>query len=278
MTRIVCQQIGPRIADLGANRALTRRAIRDAVDAGGQVIVLPELVTSGYVFESAEEARSVAIAPDHDLFGEWAQEAARGGAVVIGGFCEAGEDGRLYNSAALVDGSGVCGVYRKLHLWDREKLVFTPGGEAPEVHDTVHGRIGIVICYDLEFPEMPRTLALAGADLIAVPTNWPLVPRPDGERAPEVVIAMAAARVNHVFIACCDRTLTEREQEWTSGTHIVGDDGWVLAEAPGEGMAVADVDLAHARRKAFTELADPIGDRRPDLYGAVTAPAGAPRG
>jgi predicted amidohydrolase len=82
MTRIVCQQLAPRIADLQANRRLSLSAISDAVSAGADVVVLPELVTSGYVFESAEEAASVAIAPEDPLFAEWAAEA--GSAVVIG--------------------------------------------------------------------------------------------------------------------------------------------------------------------------------------------------
>lgn len=270
MTRIVCQQVGPRIGDLAANRDLCLRAIHEAVADGADVILLPELVTSGYVFESKDEAWTVAVKPDHALFAGWAREAAHGPATVIGGFCEAGDDGLLYNSAAVVDGSGVLAVYRKTHLWDREKLIFEPGAEPPPVVETSQGRIGVLLCYDLEFPEMTRTLALAGAELIAVPTNWPLVHRPDGERAPEVVIAMAAARINRLFIACCDRTLTERDQAWTSGTHLIDETGWVLATVADEGAAVADVDLTRARDKTLTELSDALGDRRPELYGAVT--------
>ncbi|MEA2254191.1 MAG: hypothetical protein QOG35_236 [Solirubrobacteraceae bacterium] len=277
MTRIVCQQLAPRIADLPANRELAMAAIGAAVDAGADVVVLPELVTSGYVFASTEEAASVAVAPDHELFADWAAEAARGSAVVIGGFCELGDDGLLYNSAALVDPSGVRAVYRKTHLWDREKLVFEPGAQPPPVVDTHAGRIALLVCYDLEFPELTRTVALAGADLIAVPTNWPLVDRPAGERAPEVVIAMAAARVNRVFVACCDRTGTERGQEWNAATTIVDASGWVVATADERGTATADVDLARARDKTLTEHSDALGDRRPELYGAVAAEVSSTR-
>jgi predicted amidohydrolase len=166
----------------------------------------------------------------------------------------------------------VIGVYRKGHLWDREKLCFAPGREPPRVFDTPAGRIGVLVCYDLEFPEMPRTLALAGAELICIPTNWPLVERPEGERPPEVINAMAAARLNRVFIACCDRTGTERGQHWTAGTAIVDEQGWVLARQTGAGPARATVDLARAHDKAYTELADLMADRRPELYGAVTQP------
>ena len=204
------------------------------------------------------------------MFEEWAAEA--GGAVVVGGFAERGEDGLIYNSAAVVDRSGVVGVYRKGHLWDREKLCFAPGTEPPRVFDTAAGRVGVLVCYDLEFPEMPRTLALAGAELICVPTNWPLVERPEGERPPEVINAMAAARVNRVVIACCDRTGTERGQQWTAGTTIVDEEGWVLDSQTGAGAARATVDLTRTHDKAFTELADLMADRRPELYGAVTQP------
>ena len=274
MTTIVCQQVAPRIADLQANRRLSLSAIADAAAAGADVIVLPELVTSGYVFESAEEAVSVAISPAHPLFEQWAAEA--GGAVVVGGFAELGEDGLVYNSAAVVDRSGVTGVYRKVHLWDREKLWFAPGGEPPRVFDTSAGRIGVLICYDLEFPEMPRMLALAGAELICVPTNWPYVTRPEGERPPEVTIGMAAARVNRVAVACCDRTGTERGQQWTAGTTIIDEQGWVLASQTGAGPARATVDLARSHDKTYTDLADALADRRPELYGAVAQPVARP--
>jgi predicted amidohydrolase len=270
MTTIVCQQVAPRIADLQANRRLSLSAIADAAAAGADVIVLPELVTSGYMFASAEEAASVAVSPGDPLFEEWAAEA--GGAVVVGGFAERGEDGLSYNSAAVVDRSGLIGVYRKGHLWDREKLCFAPGAEPPRVFDTSAGRIGVLVCYDLEFPEMPRTLALAGAELLCVPTNWPLVERPEGERPPEVINAMAAARLNRVFIACCDRTGTERGQQWAAGTTIIDEQGWVLDAQTGAGAARATVDLTRSHDKAYTDLADLMADRRPELYGAVTQP------
>jgi predicted amidohydrolase len=275
MTTVICRQLAPVVGDLAGNRTRARRAIEEAVAAGAEIVVLPELVTSGYVFESVEEAEAVAVTPDHALFAEWAE--AAGGALVIGGFAEAGDDGRVYNSAALVDATGVLGVYRKCHLWDREKLWFAPGADPPRVHDTRFGRVGVLICYDLEFPELTRTLALDGAELLAVPTNWPLVPRPAGERPPEVQIAMATARVNRMCIACCDRTGTEREVEWTAGTTIIDADGWPVATPGEDGAARAELDLATARDKRLTELADALGDRRPELYGGLARQSSASR-
>jgi 5-aminopentanamidase len=152
VTRVAVQQLAPTLGDLAANRELCLAAIDEAIQDGAEVIVLPELITSGYMFSSTEEAAEVAIAPDHELLREWAAAAARADVVVIGGFCERGEDGRVYNSAAVVDGAGVRAVYRKLHLWDNEHAIFTPGSQAPPVIETRVGRIGVVICYDLESP------------------------------------------------------------------------------------------------------------------------------
>jgi predicted amidohydrolase len=224
------------------------------------------------MFTSTDEARPVAITVEHPVFTQWS-EAVRGArAVVVGGFAEIGDDGNVYNSAAVVDGSGVLAVYRKIHLWDKEKLVFTAGSTVPPVVDTAVGRLGILICFDLEFPEMPRTLALGGAEIIVVPTNWPLETVPTGERVPEVTVAMAAAYSNRVAIAACDRIGAERGQDWNGASSIVNQQGWVVATANADGVASADLDLSLSHNKSLSELVDMFGDRRPELYGALTAP------
>ena len=266
MTRVAVQQLVPALGDLEANRALAPAAVREAADAGAQVVVLPELVTSGYVFESAAEAAAAAIPSDHEILAEWAAEAARHGLVIAAGFAEAGDDGKTYNSAALLDASGLRAVYRKLHLWDGEKRLFEPGSAAPPVVETPVGKVSVMVCYDLEFPELTRSVALRGTQLLCVPTNWPLMERPEGERPAEAVVAMGTARVNRMAIACADRLGVERGVPWTGGSSIVGADGWVAAETREVGMIVADVDLEAALDKKLTELADAFGDRRPDLY------------
>ena len=266
MTVVSCLQLAPVIADLPANREMSCAAIESAIAAGAQVVVLPELITSGYVFDSLDEARSTAILPDDQVFRDWSALAARGDAVVIGGFCEPAPDGGVYNSAVLIDGTGVLAVYRKIHLWDTEKNFFTPGPDAPPIVATRYGNIAMVICYDLEFPELTRSVALRGADLLAVPTNWPLVYRPAGERPPEVQVGIAAARVNKMAIACADRTGTERGQEWTGGTTIIDQAGWVIAAAGDNGVATADLDLTLGRDKVLTERAHVFDDRRPEFY------------
>ena len=265
MTRIACCQIAPTIADLAANSALVEAQITAAVAAGVDVIVLPELATSGYMFADADEARSVALTPASPEFAKWA--AAAGDAVVIGGFCELGDDGLLYNSAVAVTADGVIGHYRKTHLWDREKLIFTPGDTLPPVIKTQHGVLAVMVCYDLEFGELTRRVAVQGAELIVAPVNWPLFPRPEGERPGEVITAMSTARTNRIAVAACDRSGVERGQPWTAGSAIIDPDGWVVATAgPDAGMAIADIDLSLTHDKSLTEHVHLLADRRLDLY------------
>jgi 5-aminopentanamidase len=268
--RVACHQLAPAIGALDANRAAALDAIDAAAAAGAQVVVLPELVASGYVFGDAAEARALAEPARGPTVSGWAARAAAHGLVIVGGFAELGDDGGLYNSAALVDPSGVRAVYRKAHLWDREQLFFTPGDEVPPVVDTPHGRIALMVCYDLDFPEWSRATVLRGAELLCVPTNWPREPRPDGERPMEVLRTMVTAATNRIAVAVCDRCGTERGVEWVAGTAIAGADGWLLAgptAAAEPALLVADVDMAASRDKALGPRNDALRDRRPALYG-----------
>lgn len=272
MIRIACQQLPPHFGLAQENKEMIHAAIVEALAVGSNLIVLPELVTSGYVFESESELRSIAIMSDDDVFEDWRRLIAKKDVVVVAGFPELGSDGSFYNSAAVVGNDGVRAIYRKNHLWDDEKRWFTPGGVVPPVIPTEFGKLGVLICYDLEFPETVRDLAVRGAEIIAVPTNWPSSPRPNGERPPEIGNAMVSARLSRVFIACCDRVGTERGVGWTGGSCVVEPDGWVLAERidRDRGLVYADVDLSLARDKSLNRNNDVLGDRRPELYGSLT--------
>jgi predicted amidohydrolase len=263
-TRVMCCQLAPVVADVDGNIAMAEAAIVQAAGEGADVIVLPEVVTSGYPFVSTDEARAASITRRHPLFARW--RGLVGDAVVVFGFAELGGDGTVYNSAALIEADAEPVFYRKTHLWDTEKLFFVPGDEPPPVVETRVGRIGVMICYDMEFPEMTRSVALRGADLLAVPTNWPWVDRPNGWPAPEVVIAMAAARVNRLAIACCDRTGADRGQSWNEESTVIGADGWQVATPDTRGVVVADLDLTAARNKHISSRNDVHADRRPDVY------------
>lgn len=266
---LACCQTLPEVANPDAGTARTRAALRAAVEAGAEIVVLPELANSGYVFTSSQEVCAAAVPADGELLSGWSQEAARGDAVVIGGFCELGEDGRVFNSAAAVDRDGVIAVYRKLHLWNEESSWFTPGEEPAPVVDTRHGRIGVGVCYDIEFPELTRGLALAGADLIALPTNWPREPSPQGREPVVQLLARTTAYFSRVFVAVCDRGGEERGCGFQGASVIAAPDGSALTVAtPGAGAETlrATCDLSDARDKRNGPRNDAIADRRPEHY------------
>lgn len=265
LIRARCLESAPTVGDLAGNLRSIESAIRDAAEAGVRLLVLPELVTSGY-YLTADEARACALERDSTVFSGWAELLPPDG-VVVAGFVERDRD-VLYNSAVVVTARGAIAVYRKTHLWDAEADIFQPGQSAPPIVQTPVGRLGVLICYDLEFPEMPRRLALAGADVLVVPTNWPLVPRPDGEHPPEVIQAMAAARASRIPILCGDRRGAERGHAWTEGTAVIGSDGWLIGQKTEEG--VLDVELLLSRSPTRTKIGernDVLRDRRPELYG-----------
>jgi 5-aminopentanamidase len=275
LVRVAACQLEIQIADPDANRAAAAAAIGQAVSGGAQIVVLPELTPSGYVFTGASEARSLSEPADGPTAGQWAELAAAHDIVIIGGFAELGGDGQVYNSSLLADRTGVRAVYRKAHLWDAEADCFIPGDRPPPVVDTDFGRISMMICYDVEFPEWVRRPALAGAELLAVPTNWPSDPFPSGERNIATVNVQAASFANRMFIAAACRCGTERGVNWVGGSIITGVDGYPLAgpasttsEAglAGSEILLADCDLAQARSKATGPRNDSHADRRPELY------------
>ncbi|EJL09110.1 nitrilase-related carbon-nitrogen hydrolase [Pseudomonas chlororaphis] len=267
--KVACQQIAPRVGELDYNRNLGQRAIREAAAEGAQVVVLPELVQSGYVFTDRQEALALSEALDGPTLTLWKALAAELQVVIVGGFCERLNAGQVANSAALVEPEGQVTVYRKAHLWDREKLVFTVGDQPPPVVETRFGAIAMLICYDLEFPEWVRLPALAGAALLCAPVNWPDGPRPPGERPAEMVRVQANAAVNRMFIAACDRCGDERGVAWVGGSLIVDADGYPLAGSarqPQQQLLLAELPLADARHKHISAHNHVHLDRRPALY------------
>lgn len=275
--RVACCQISPDVERPEYSAELARQAIRTGVAGGAQIIVLPELANSGYGFGSAPEARAAAVPADGELLRSWAGEAARGDALVIVGFCELAPDGRVFNSAALLDGGGVIAVYRKLHLWGDESRWFAAGEQPAPVVQTRCGAIALAVCYDLEFPELTRGLALAGAQLIALPTNWPREPAPPDGRPILHSLAATTAYGSKVFVAVCDRCGTERGLEFEGGSVIAGPDGGFRAGPVanrGVQTLYADCDLGQALDKRTGERNDAFADRRPAHYAAALVDAG----
>jgi predicted amidohydrolase len=268
MRTAVCQ-LPLAVGRIEDNRAVARAAILRAVTEGARLVVLPELTNSGYVFGGPDEAREMAEHLDGPTVTEWTALARKHDLVIVGGLCERDDTGTVRNSAVLVDPAGPRAVYRKAHLWGDEPDHFVPGQDPPPVIGTAIGRVGLLICYDAEFPEWVRLAALKGADILAIPANWPAGPSPVGERNVLVVNVQAAAYANRVFVALADRCGAERGTGWTGGSVIVGPDGYplagpVLADRPA--LLVADCDLSQARTKAVGPRNDIHADRRTDLY------------
>ncbi|OUE22506.1 N-carbamoyl-D-amino acid hydrolase [Clavibacter michiganensis] len=271
MLTIAAAQIHPVIADTETNIGLTLDAIARAAAQGAQVVVLPELVSSGYMMGSREEAHALSeIAGAGPATRAWKAAAVELGVIVVAGFPE--RDGQaLYNASILCLPSGEHTVYRKVHLWDEEALYFEPGDRGFPVVQTEHGRLGMMICYDGWFAESYRSLVLAGADLICVPTNWVPIPgQADGQQAMATILSMAAAHSNGVVVAAADRVGVERGQEFIGQSLIVSHTGWPIAgpaSSTEPDLLLATVDLADARRsRGWGRFNNPIKDRRMESY------------
>jgi len=297
--RIAVCQYEPHVGDLEGNREQAVSWASRAAAEGADLCVLPELASSGYTFSSVEEAAAAAEdASEGPIVSALVGVARESGMHVVCGVDEravsaSGSGPRSgecrYNSAVLLGPSGRLATYRKLHLFHDEQSWFTPGSGLPVV-ELPWGRVGMVICYDLWFPEAARALALAGADVIAVPTNWVASFKrtvfDDRGYCQGDYVAMATAAQNGVVMACADRIGEERGLTFLGASIIVGADGWPVAgPAPfdSEALLVADVDLSSVpRARGRTPRNDLLGDRRPDAYNAepVSSPtlSASPRG
>jgi predicted amidohydrolase len=261
----------PRIGEKKANVERSLTMIAEAAQAGADLVVLPELCNTGYVFESREEAEGLAE-PIHDgpTVRTWQDAASEHDLLVVAGIAERSGE-RLYNSAVFVSAGGLIGHYRKNHLWADENRFFEPGDLGVPVFHTEYGRLAIAVCYDIWFPETFRMAALRGADLMCIPTNW--VPMPgQRENLPAManILSMAGAHSNGIFVAAADRVGVERGQPFLGCSLIVGPQGWPIAgpaSAYREEILIANMDLAEAERgRTLNSFNHVLRDRRRDMY------------
>ena len=267
--RVAVAQMEPMLAETERNLDAALERLEEAAAAGAQLLVLPECAIPGYMFDSAEEALPYAEEIPGPTTEAFERECARLGVHAITGLLERDGD-TLYNAAILVGPDGLIGSYRKTHLpfLGVDRFV-TPGGEF-KVFDTALGRIGLIICYDLRFPEVTRTLALQGADMVALPTNFPMAAKLQCD-----VIAPARAAENRIYLLVANRVGKERWGEFCGWSQIVDPYGMRLAEAgeTEEALLVADVEIEKARDKDYVVPGEYelylFGHRRPELYGAL---------
>jgi N-carbamoylputrescine amidase len=255
--------------------------VKRAHSQGGDLIVLPELASSGYVFETREEAYSLSEpGKDGPFVVALCHAAAELNVLIAAGYCERSGE-KLFNSSILVGPQGVIGNYRKSHLWGAEALYFERGDLGFPVWTTRLGRIGMMICYDGWFPEAWRLCALQGADIVCVPTNWvPMPDQPNGQMAMANILCMAAAHSNSMFVAAACRTGVERGQSFIGQSVITAHTGWLAAgpaSADGEEIIMAGCNLADARRKrTLNEFNQVMRDRRKDVYGEMLGASAIP--
>ena len=267
-------QCDPQVGLENKDKNLTRtlELVTQAADRGANLVVLPELVNTGYSFATREEAYAHAEELTGPTVRAWTDLARTRGIHLVGGFTEV--DGvRLFDTAVLIGPDGLIGHYRKTHLWHREKLVFTPGDLGFPVFDTRIGRIGLLICWDIWFPEVARLLAVQGADVICSVNNWVWTPPPlfdDAGRCMAAYLTMTASHVNHLPIIAADRVGEERGAKFLGCSLITGTNGWPASEVAtpeGETIVYAELDLMASRSAAiWNELNDLPRDRRADLY------------
>jgi predicted amidohydrolase len=256
---VAAVQTSPTFGEVAANVAAALAAVPAACD----LAVLPELFSTGYQFRSRDEAFQLAETfPDGPACTALRERAADSGTTLVAGLCE--RDGeRLYNSALLARPDGSWERYRKVHLFWDEKEIFAPGDLGFAVHEACGIGVGMLICFDWIFPEAARTLALAGAVLLAHPANLvlPHCPRSMPVRCLE----------NRVYAVTADRVGREQRTAmplvFIGRSQVISPEGERLAGCDGEhpGVAVAEIDPARTD-KQVTPRNHLWRDRRPDLY------------
>jgi predicted amidohydrolase len=259
--RVGYVQLNPRLADVAGNLERIERLL-GVVRA--DLLVLPELATTGYALTDRETARSLAEPIPGPSTDQLAALAGRCGGHLVVGLAE--RDGeRVFNSAAVLGAEGVRAVYRKAHLFLREKQIFDPGDSGFEVVELDQLRLGVMICFDWAFPESAGTLARRGAQLIAHPANLVLA---HARRAMPV-----RCLENRVFAVTANRWGEEPSPDgplaFRGESMIIAPSGEELAVAPAaaDQINIVDIDPAAADDKLLTPSNHVFDDRRPELYG-----------
>jgi predicted amidohydrolase len=269
MRRICGVQTHVRFADIAANLERMLQWLDHPDTSGMDLVVFPECMLSGYCFASLEEA----LPHTETIPGPATQAIQRvcesRSMHVAFGMLERDSQERIFNSCPLVGPAGVIANYRKVHLpyLGIDRFV-TPGDGGFQACDAAGMRVGTHICYDGSFPESSRCLALDGADLLILPTNWP-----PGAETFARYLPNARALENNVYFMSVNRVGTERGFRFIGNSRICDPNGIPMADASHEEEAVihAHIDLAKARNKRLVRvpkehIIDRWADRRPETY------------
>lgn len=264
--------------------------LRDDQLAAADLVVFPECMLSGYCFESLEEAiphsQSIPGKATHEIH----EHCRATGQHVAFGMLETGEEDNIYNTCVLIGPQGIIAKYRKIHLPGLGVDRFTTSGGQPfQVHEANEMRVGIHICYDGIFPESSRVMAMDGADLLILPTNWP-----PGADTFAKYIPNARALENNVYFLAVNRVGTERGFRFIGQSRLCDTNGNVISEGPAtpsispainspsgsrdhEAVIIGTIDLERARNKCLVRVPgqhviDRWADRHPEHYTRILEP------
>ena len=293
---IASVQTDIRIAETSANVDTVIQTLHTLGEQGIDLAVFPECMLSGYAFESRDEARQAALTEDSHEIQQIANASRESGVALTVGLLLTDDRGdSLFNAAFLIDGNlndgkqstdksspsnAITGRYHKVHLPHLGVDQFVDRGKIPyqawplRLKNGETAQIGMGICYDISFPEPMRALGLAGADIIALGTNWPVAAFRTAE-----IVPPARSMENHLFFVAANRIGVERGFEFCGLSSICGPDGVELARAEGNQSTIltAEVDLAEARNKRIERttgkhVIDRFADRQPEFYHSITQP------
>ncbi|MFC7392126.1 nitrilase-related carbon-nitrogen hydrolase [Scopulibacillus cellulosilyticus] len=222
MYKVAALQIHSLPKETEKNTEQAVKMTRQAAEKGADLIVLPELWSSGY-YLSFEEFKDLGETIEGKIVTTFQKLARELKTVLIVPFPEK-EGNHLYISSAIIEKTGeLIGTFRKSFLWGREQEIFTPGDRVYNVFDTSLGKIGVLICYDIEFPEPSRLLALQGAELIIVPSVWSIPAETRWD------IQLPARALDNTVYVLGVNTVGEGS---CGKTKLAAPDGKILCEAP----------------------------------------------
>ena len=245
------------------------QSIRDLASQGVELAVFPECSLAGYCVESESELAEVGISRHSEYIAQIQATVDETGLVVVFGFSES--DGLNYfNTAALLQPNISANFYQKTHLPELGYDRFISKGNDLPVFETKFGKVGMLICFDIRFPEATRILSLKGADVLLLPTNWPT-----GADISADLLVIARAAENKIFVVSSNRVGTERGFNFIGKSKLISPMGEVLASAGnGEDILIADMDFSLSRNKRNVTVPGKhettiFESRRPELYGLI---------
>lgn len=257
------------LGDLDINIGLLRRYTEEAVRQGARLVVFPECMNTGYLFDSAEHCAELAETVDGRFVQAMADLCREHNIFIASGFTEMNEEkNKIFNTGLLLDPKGDIIVhYHKQFLATHDQNWFELGENGCPVVDTELGRIGLLICFDGRIPEITRNLALQGAEVIVDMANFFAMDQAD-------MWVPARAYENGVWFVAATKAGVERSIYYPGGSMIVAPGGEVVAKIPYDthGVVTAEIDTSKAQNKSWHHEGNRMLDRRPDLYGIIGKP------